>query len=111
MSDIQKVGVVGCGLMGRGIAQVSAAAGYETVVREVNDELLEAGLGAISKQLDRAVKKGKLESDDRDATLARLSGTVSLEDLAACDIVVEAIVEDIEVKKDLFGVLDRQIQM
>jgi 3-hydroxybutyryl-CoA dehydrogenase len=108
VSEIEKVGVVGCGLMGRGIAQVSAVAGYATVVREVNEELLEGGLGAIRKQLDRTVEKGKLESADRDACLERLSGSVSLEDLADCDIIIEAIVEDIEVKKDLFGVLDRQ---
>lgn len=108
MSDLRKVGVVGCGLMGRGIAQVCAAAGYETVVREVNDELLQAGLDAIRKGLDRAVDKGKLEPDARQATLDRLAGTVALEDLADCDVIVEAIVEDIDVKKDLFGVLDRQ---
>ncbi len=108
MSDIEKVGVIGCGLMGRGIAQVCAVSGYETVVREVNDALLQAGLEAVGKQLNRAVEKGKLESADRDATLGRLAGTVSLEELADCDIIVEAIVEDIEVKKDLFGVLDRQ---
>jgi 3-hydroxybutyryl-CoA dehydrogenase len=108
VSDIKKVGVIGCGLMGRGVAQVSASSGYETVVREVNDQLLQAGLGAIGKQLDRAVGKGKLEAADRDATFGRLSGTVSLEDLADCDIIIEAIVEDIEIKKDLFGVLDRQ---
>ena len=108
MSDIKKVGVIGCGLMGRGIAQVSAASGYETVVREVNDELLQAGLGAIGKQLNRAVEKGKLEAADCEATLGRLSGTVALEVLADCDIIIEAIVEDIEVKKDLFGALDRQ---
>jgi 3-hydroxybutyryl-CoA dehydrogenase len=108
VSDIKKVGVIGCGLMGRGIAQVSAASGYETVVREVNEGLLQAGLDAIGKQLNRAVEKGKLEAADRDATLGRLIGTVSLEDLADCDIIIEAIVEDIEVKKDLFGALDRQ---
>ncbi|MEJ2547493.1 MAG: 3-hydroxybutyryl-CoA dehydrogenase [Gemmatimonadota bacterium] len=108
MSEIQKVGVVGCGLMGRGIAQVSAAAGYETVVREVNETLLEKGLGAIGAQLDRAVEKGKLESEARDATLGRLTGTVSLDDLADCDLVIEAIVENIEAKKDLLGALDRQ---
>jgi 3-hydroxybutyryl-CoA dehydrogenase len=108
VSDIQTVGVIGCGLMGRGIAQVSAAAGYETIVREVSDELLQAGLTAIRKQLDRAVEKGKLEAADREATLGRLRGTVSLEDLADCDLIIEAIVEDIEVKKDLFGALDRQ---
>lgn len=108
MSDIQKVGVIGCGLMGRGIAQVSAASGYDTVVREVNDDLLQAGLAAIEKQLTKAVDKGKLEAADRDATLSRLSGTVSLEELADCDLIIEAIVEDIEIKKDLFGALDRQ---
>ena len=108
MSEIQKVGVVGCGLMGRGIAQVSAAAGYETVVREVNETLLDKGLGAIRAQLDRAVEKGKLESEARDATLGRLTGTVSLDDLADCDLVIEAIVENIEAKKDLLGALDRQ---
>ena len=108
MSDIKKVGVIGCGLMGRGIAQVSAASGYETMVREVNDDLLQKGLAAIGKQLNRAVEKGKLEAADCEATLGRLSGTVALEDLADCDIIIEAIVEDIEVKKDLFGALDRQ---
>lgn len=108
MSDITKVGVIGCGLMGRGIAQVSAASGYETVVREVNDALLQAGLDAIGKQLNRAVEKGKLAAAECEATLGRLSGTVALEDLADCDIIVEAIVEDIEIKRDLFGALDRQ---
>ena len=108
MNEIRKVGVVGGGLMGRGIAQVCAAAGYETVVREVNEELLGRCLEAIGKQLDRAVEKGKLAADVRDSTLARLSGTVSLEDLADCDLVIEAIVENIEAKKDLLGALDRQ---
>ena len=108
MSDIKKVGVIGCGLMGRGIAQVSAASGYETVVREVNDDLLKAGLGAIGKQLNRAVEKGRLEAAECDATLGRLSGTLALEDLADCDLIIEAIVEDIEIKKDLYGALDRQ---
>ncbi len=94
--------------MGRGIAQVCAAAGYETVVREVNEELLGKCLEAIGRQLDRAVEKGKLEAEVRDATLGRLSGTVSLDDLADCDLVIEAIVENIEAKTDLFGALDRQ---
>ncbi|MEJ2482376.1 MAG: 3-hydroxyacyl-CoA dehydrogenase family protein [Gemmatimonadota bacterium] len=108
MSEIQKVGVVGCGLMGRGIAQVCAAAGYETVVREVNETLLEKGLGAVRAQLDRAVEKGKLGAEARDETLGRLTGTVSLDDLADCDLVIEAIVENIDAKKDLLGALDRQ---
>jgi len=108
VSEIRKVGVVGGGLMGRGIAQVCAAAGYETVVREVNEELLGGCLEAIGRQLDRAVEKGKLDADVRDSTLGRLSGTVSLDDLADCDLVIEAIVENIEAKKDLLGALDRQ---
>jgi len=108
VSEIRKVGVVGCGLMGRGIAQVCAAAGYETVVREVNEGLLDKGLGAIRKGLDRAVEKGKLEAADRDATLARLHGTVDLADLADADLIIEAIVENIEAKTDLLGVLDPQ---
>jgi 3-hydroxybutyryl-CoA dehydrogenase len=94
--------------MGRGIAQVCAAAGYDTVVREVNEELLGKCLEAIGKQLDRAVEKGKLDADVRDSTLGRLSGTVSLDDLADCDLVIEAIVENIEAKTDLLGALDRQ---
>jgi 3-hydroxybutyryl-CoA dehydrogenase len=94
--------------MGRGIAQVCAAAGYETVVREVNEELLGKCLEAISRQLDRAVEKGKLDAEVRDSTLGRLSGTVSLDDLADCDLVIEAIVENIEAKTDLLGALDRQ---
>jgi 3-hydroxybutyryl-CoA dehydrogenase len=108
VSEIKKVGVVGCGLMGRGIAHVCAAAGYETVVREVNEELLGRGLDSVRGGLDKAVEKGKLEADARDATLERLTGTVALEDLAGCDLIIEAIVEDIDAKKDLFGVLDRQ---
>ncbi|MDT8436002.1 MAG: 3-hydroxybutyryl-CoA dehydrogenase [Gemmatimonadota bacterium] len=108
MSQIRKVGVAGCGLMGRGIAQVCASAGFETVVREVNEELLGKGLGAIEKTLGRVVEKGKLTADDRDAILGRLRGTVDLADLADCDLVIEAIVENIDAKTDLLGVLDRQ---
>jgi len=94
--------------MGRGIAQVSAAAGFQTVVREVNQDLLDKGLGSIRKGLDRLVEKGKLDEEARDATLGNLTGTVGLEDLADCDLVVEAIVEDIDAKKDLYLALDRQ---
>ncbi|MEE9207604.1 MAG: 3-hydroxybutyryl-CoA dehydrogenase [Gemmatimonadota bacterium] len=106
MSDISKVGVVGCGLMGRGIAQVCAAAGYETVVREVSGEFLERGMAAIEKGLNRAVEKGKLEESARDETWSRLTGTTDVADLADCDMIIEAIVEDIEVKKELYGSLD-----
>lgn len=106
MSEIKKVGIVGCGLMGRGIGQVSAAAGFETIVREVNEELLEKGFGSIRKGLDRLVEKGKMDEQARDAILGNLTGTVSLDDLADCDLIIEAIVEDIEAKMELFGALD-----
>ncbi len=106
MSDIKKVGVVGCGLMGRGIAQVCAAAGYETVVREVAQEPLDRGLAAVRRGLDRLVEKGKLDEAARDATLGNLQGTVDLADLADADIVIEAIVEDIGAKREVFGTLE-----
>jgi 3-hydroxybutyryl-CoA dehydrogenase len=103
---IETVAIVGCGLMGSGIAEVAAKSGYETVVREVTDELLEQGMGRIRKSLDRAVAKGKLEADERDAALERVRGTTALEELAGADIVIEAIVEDLDAKKELFGALD-----
>lgn len=104
--EIKRVGVLGCGLMGSGIAQVCAAAGYETIVREVSDDVLQRGLGGIKKQLDRAVEKGKLAADARDATVGRLSGTTKLEDLADCDVVIEAVVENLELKNEMWRTLD-----
>lgn len=106
MSGIQKVGVIGCGLMGNGIAQVCAQSGYDTVVREINQELLDRGLGSISSSLDRAVKREKLTADQRDEILGRLAGTVELEPLADCDLIIEAIVEDLDAKAELYGALD-----
>lgn len=106
MTDIRKVGVVGCGLMGRGIAQVCAAAGYDTVVREIAPEPLDRGMAAIEKSLGKAVERGKLEEDAKAATLENLSGTTDLDDLFDADIVIEAIVEDIEAKNELFDTLD-----
>src|SRR5215813_13519288 len=103
---IQKVGVVGCGLMGSGIAQVSAAAGFPTVVREVSANALEKGLGMIQKFLKSGVEKGKLAQADMDRTLANLKGTTALEEFADCDLVVEAIVESLPAKRELFGALD-----
>lgn len=103
---IEKVGVVGCGLMGSGIAEIAAKSGFDVRVREVNEEFLEAGKARIRKSLDRAVDKGKLESDDRDAAWERLSFVTAVEDLADRDIVIEAIVEDLEAKNELFGALD-----
>jgi 3-hydroxybutyryl-CoA dehydrogenase len=104
---IKKVGVLGCGLMGAGIAEVSARSGYDTVVREVSESLLEKGMGRIQGSMGRAVDKGKLEGSERDAALDRLTGTVDLEKLEDCDLIVEAIVENLEEKKKIFGTLDR----
>ena len=103
---ISRVGVLGAGLMGSGIAEVSAKAGYETIVREVSDELGRKGLARIEASMARAVEKGKLEAGARDAARARLSTTTRLEDLSDCDIVVEAIVESLDAKKEVFGTLD-----
>ncbi len=104
--DIKRVGVVGCGLMGAGIAQVAAQAGYKTVVRELNDEFLEKGLGHISAFLDKGVEKKKLTRAKRDATWACISGTTDLADLADCDLVIEVIFENMQAKQELFKELD-----
>ena len=104
---IRKVGVVGCGLMGSGIAHVSAQAGFATVVREISPPLLEKGMGAIRKFLQGGVEKGKLAAADMEKTLANLKGAVRLEDLADCDLVVEAAAESLSLKKELFAELDR----
>lgn len=107
---IKKVGVLGCGLMGSGIAEVVARSGYQTVVREVSEDLLDKGLARIQRSLDRAVTKGRLEEAERAATLERLSGAVSLEELAECDLVIEAIVESFEEKRKTFAALDREVK-
>jgi len=99
MMTIKTVGVLGCGLMGSGIAQVSAASGYKTIVREVNDAVLEKGLGRIRKFLEDGVAKGKVTADARDTTLANLSGTTTFDGLAQCDLVIEAIVENLDEKR------------
>ena len=106
---IETVGVVGCGLMGAGIAEVSARSGYETIVREVSDSLLEKGLGRIHGSLGRAVDKGKLDAETRDQALGRLTGTVDLGDLAECDLVIEAIVENVDEKLATFRNLDEVV--
>jgi 3-hydroxybutyryl-CoA dehydrogenase len=103
---IRKVGVVGCGLMGSGIAQVSAQAGFPTVVREISAPALEKGMGTIRKFLQRGVDKGKLAAADMEKTLGNLKGTVELGDLADCDLVIEAAVENLAMKKELFAALD-----
>ena len=91
MADINRVGVVGCGLMGSGIAQVVATAGIDTLVLEMNEELLQKGLGRLEKNLDRAVQKEKLTAADRDGILGRLTGVDTVEALKDCDLVIEAI--------------------
>ncbi|MGQ9715404.1 MAG: 3-hydroxyacyl-CoA dehydrogenase family protein [Anaerolineae bacterium] len=104
---IRKVGVVGCGLMGSGIAETCARAGYEVLVREVNQELLDKGFQIIRKSVGRAVERGKLSAEDAEALLKRLTGTTSLDDLVPCDLVIEAVTEKMEVKKEVFAYLDR----
>jgi 3-hydroxybutyryl-CoA dehydrogenase len=106
MAEIKKVGVLGCGLMGSGIAQVAAAAGYATIVREVSQQFLDKGKAGITKSLDKFVEKGKLTQPDRDATLARLSFVTDLAALKSCDIVIEAVTEDLELKNGMWKELD-----
>ena len=103
---IQKVGVIGCGLMGSGIAQVSAAAGFETVVREVSANALEKGMASIRKFLEGGVKKEKLTQADMEKLLGHLKGTVDFKDLADCDLVIEAATENLSLKRELFKELD-----
>jgi 3-hydroxybutyryl-CoA dehydrogenase len=105
--EIQRVGVVGLGTMGAGIAQVSVQSGHETVGREVSDELNERARTTIDRYLTRAVEKERLSAADKDAAFARLTLTTSLEDLADCDLVIEAIVEELEPKRELFAELER----
>ena len=110
MAKIKKVGVLGCGLMGAGIAEVSARAGLATVVREVSEELLDKGMGRIHGSLDKAVDRGKLEASERDAVSGRIEGTVDLDAMRDCDLVVEAIVENLDEKKRTFRNLDEAVK-
>ena len=103
---IKKVGVVGCGAMGSGIAQVILEAGHSVVVREIDASLLDKGIRTIQKGLERSFEKGVLITKAKEEALARLSGTVALEDLKSCDLVIEAVFEDIRIKKELFKNLD-----
>jgi len=104
--NIRTVGVVGCGLMGSGIAEVCARAGYQTIVRELDDDLLEKGRERIEQSMSTAVERGKLPAADREAALARLRGTTTLDDLAECQLVIEAATENPEVKRNTFSELD-----
>jgi 3-hydroxybutyryl-CoA dehydrogenase len=105
--SMRKVGVLGAGLMGAGIAEVTAKSGYDTIVREVDDDLASKGLARIESSMAKAVEKGKLTAADRDAARARLTTTTTLSDMADCDIVVEAIVENLDLKKETYRELDR----
>jgi len=107
MVEIKTVGVLGCGLMGSGIAQVCAQAGYRTIVREISDALNERGKANILASLDKLVQKGKLDGGTRDQILERLEFTTDLERLASCDLVIEAVTEDLELKNSLWKELDR----
>jgi 3-hydroxybutyryl-CoA dehydrogenase len=104
---INKVGVLGAGLMGSGIAEVCAKAGYPTIVREVSDDLVKKGVGRVESSLAKAVERGKLAAADRDAARGRLTATTRVNDLAGCDLVIEAVVENLDAKKELFAELDR----
>jgi len=105
--EIKRVGVVGCGLMGSGISQVCAQSGYQVVVSEMNDELLNKGLASISSFLTRNVKKGRVSQAEKEATLARIKGTTSLKDFSDCALIIEAVVEYLDFKKKIFAELDK----
>jgi len=106
MTDIKRVGVLGCGLMGSGIAQVAAMAGYDTVVRDVAQPIWDKARGGIEKSLAKFVEKGKVAASDRDATLKRLRFTTTTAELKACDVVIEAVTEDLDLKNALWKELD-----
>ncbi|MGI8903170.1 MAG: 3-hydroxyacyl-CoA dehydrogenase family protein [Solirubrobacteraceae bacterium] len=110
MAEIHKVGVLGCGLMGHGIAQVSAATGYEVIVREVDEERLAQGLARIERQLARAVQKGRSSQEEADAVRGRIEGTTDCAALADCDLVIEAITENLELKLELWREVDRVVK-
>jgi 3-hydroxybutyryl-CoA dehydrogenase len=103
----KKIGVVGCGLMGRGIAEVSAKSGYDVVVSEINKELLSRGMSAIDQSLARAVEKGKMSAADKDKVMGRIKGTIDMQDFSDCDLIVEAAIENLDLKKKIFADLDR----
>ena len=105
--EIKKVGVVGCGFMGSGITQVCAQSGYQVVVSEINDELLNKGLTTIDYYLTRSVLKGKISQQDKDSALARIKGTTNTKDFSDCDLVIEVVPENIDLKKEVFVKVDK----
>src|SRR5256885_2504326 len=108
--EISKVGVVGCGLMGHGIAQICAQAGWEVVAREVSQEKLDGGVGKIEKQLARAVEKGKMEQSEADSVRGRVTPTLDYADLADCDLVIEAITGDLDMKLEMWREVDEAVK-
>src|SRR5215471_6907567 len=106
---IQRVGVLGCGLMGSGIAQVAATAGFDVVVLEADQKFIDKGFGGIEKSLAKFAEKGKLK-EPADAIRGRLKGTLKKEDLADCDIVIEAIIENVDEKKKMYAALDAVVK-
>jgi 3-hydroxybutyryl-CoA dehydrogenase len=108
--EIRKIGVVGYGLMGSGIAQVAAMAGYDTVVLEISQELLDKGRASIDRSLAKFVEKGELSAEQKAQVVARLRPTLKLQDLADRDLVIEAVVENFELKRELFAELDRIVK-
>ncbi|WP_435154146.1 3-hydroxyacyl-CoA dehydrogenase family protein [Haladaptatus sp. DFWS20] len=106
LSDIDSIGVIGAGTMGSGIAQVAATSGYNVVMRDIKDEFVESGFDTIESSLDRFVGKDKMSQDEADAAVARITGTTDLDDLADCDLVIEAAVENMDIKQDIFSELD-----
>ncbi len=108
--QIEKVGVLGAGLMGHGIAQVAAQAGYQVVLREVDDATLQKGIAKIEKQLARAVEKQKSSQEDADAVRGRIAGTVAYGDLADCDLVIEAITESLPLKLEMWAEVDKIVK-
>ncbi len=107
MDDIKTIGVVGAGTMGAGIAQIAAQSGFNVILRDISDKALERGMNIIKKSLGRLVKKGKLSQEDADAIVGRIKTTKELKDLADADYVIEAVFEKMEIKKEIFGELDR----
>jgi len=105
--EIKKVGVLGCGLMGAGIAQVAATAGFETVVKEVSDDLIAKGFGGIEKSLAKFAEKGTITTEQQNQIRGRLSGTTSFSELADCDIIIEAIIENLDEKRSTYSQLDK----
>jgi 3-hydroxybutyryl-CoA dehydrogenase len=110
MNKIQNVGVLGCGLMGSGIAQVAATAGYSTVVKEVAEDLLKKGMAGIDKSLSRLAEKGTITAEQRSEAFKRLKGTIKFEDLGDCDIVIEAITENLQVKRETYSTIDNIVK-